>query len=100
LQAIDPPFNPREEALEDTAQYLSKWFTTDEGLEADPDTIEAVGMFQDQVLGGIELQAQIKGAIAMAGQPPPPMPPSGGTPDKKKKSSGAAVPGALASAGG
>ena len=100
LEAIDPPFNPREEALEDTAQYLSKWFTTDEGLEADPDLIEAVGMFQDQVLGGIELQAQIKGAIAMAGQPLPPMPPSGEPPGKKQKSSGAAVPGALASAGG
>lgn len=98
IEAIDPPFNPREEGLTEAAMYLSKWFTTDEGMEAEQDLIEAVGLLQDLYMQGLQLQAMVKGGLAMAGQPMQGGMPSGGTPPPPSDSK--PQPGALAPVGG
>lgn len=70
LQFITPPFNPREKGLEEGIDYLSTWLTTDEGLSAEPELIEAVGLLQDAYIGGLTIQGQAKAMAAMAAAGP------------------------------
>src|SRR5262245_15801614 len=71
FSALQPPFNPREQGLMEAADYLSTWFTTDEGLNAPAELIEAVGVYQDACLQGQALRQTALGALSMAGAPPP-----------------------------
>lgn len=83
FSALKPAFNPRESGHKEAAEYLSMWFTTDEGLNSPPELIEAVGVLQDAHLDGIAMRAMVETGLAMAGQPPMPAgPPDQGPPQK------------------
>ncbi len=69
--ALQPPFNPRERGLMEMAEYLSTWLLTDEGLNAPPEIIEFVGVYQDACLSAQAMQQMALGALSMAGQPMP-----------------------------
>jgi len=71
FSALQPPFNPRERGHMEVAEYLSTWLTTDEGLNAPPELIEAVGVYQDASLQAQAMQQMALGAVSMAGQPAP-----------------------------
>lgn len=100
VQGLQPPFNPREKGCREAAEYLSSWFTTDEGLQADPALIEAVGMLQDLYLNAQAMQQTAMGALAMAGQPAPMLPPGPGEGEKPGGGPPKPSPGASAPAGG
>jgi hypothetical protein len=99
VQVLEPAFNPREDGCKEAALYLSKWFTTDEGMAADPDLIEAVGALQDLYIQAAQMRAMIEAGIQMAGMPPQPGD-GGGPGDKSKSNAQSSKPGALAPAGG
>lgn len=90
--ALQPPFNPRERGLMEMAEYLSTWLLTDEGLNAPPDVIEFVGVYQDACLQAQAMQQMALGALSMAGQPMPVegdgggggKPPSNGKPQQQQ----------------
>src|SRR5262249_24869470 len=82
--ALTPPFNPRERGPMESAEYLSTWLTTDEGLNAPSELIEFVGVLQDIHLQAQALQQMALGAVSMAGQPMPPEQ-QGGKPGEKEK---------------
>lgn len=93
--ALQPPFNPREQGMMETADYLSTWFTTDEGLSAPKELIEAVGVYQDACLQAQSLRQMALGAVSMAGQPMPAEPGKNGKP----QNGGAKLPGPQAQGG-
>lgn len=100
---MTPKFNPREAGCKEAAEYLCTWFTTDEGMTADPNLIEAVGALQDLYIEAAQIQEMVRGSLAMAGQPVEPAPEQGAPNDKGKSKgapSGKPQPGALAPAGG
>jgi len=92
FSAIQPPFNFRERGHMEAAEYLSTWLTTDEGLNAPAELIEAVGVLQDAHLQAQGMQQQTLGALAMAGQPMPMPPPEEGREAGKSKPGGSSKP--------
>lgn len=83
LQVLTPPFNPRMKGLQEMIDYLSAWLTTDEGLQAPPELIEAAGALQDLAIKGMAIQGQAKAQLAMASMPPVAMPGPPPTPSKQ-----------------
>lgn len=86
--ALQPPFNPRERGLMEMAEYLSTWLLTDEGLQAPPDVIDFVGVYQDACLEAQAMQQMALGALSMAGQPMPVEGDGGGGGGEKPPSNG------------
>src|SRR5207253_8324783 len=73
-----PPVYPYKLGKAEAITYLRGWLSEDEGLTASKVLREAVKTNIQQHIAGMQMEAQIKGMIAMAGQPPPMMPPAGG----------------------
>lgn len=94
---LQPPFNPRERGHMEAAEYLSTWLTTDEGLQAPPELIEAVGALQDAHLAAQAMQQMALAAVGMAGQP---VPPDEGSEGKSSKNGNGNPPGGPQQQGG
>jgi len=103
VEVLQPPFNPREKGCGEAAEYISTWFTTDEGLNAKLDLIEAMGALQDLYIQAAELQAVVRAGVEMAGQPMPMLDAQnadGAPPSQKQKQPAKPQMGALAQTGG
>lgn len=87
LQAITPPVEIEELGHQASINYLRDWLTTDAGVTADPMLRAGVKAMIGAHLQGMMMEAQIGGALGMAGEPP-----LMGPQDEKKPESGNARP--------
>jgi len=93
--ALVPPFNPREAGQQEAAEYLCRWFVSDEGFQAEQALIDAAGILQDAHIQAAGMQATIRAGVEMAGQPMPlGMPPLGGGKPQRGPQMGALTQGA------
>lgn len=87
LQALTPPIEIEELGHQASISYLRDWLTTDEGIAADPMLRAGVKGMIAAHLQGLMMEAQIGGALGMAGEPG-----LMGPQDEKKPESGNARP--------
>jgi len=76
--AVWPPVDPYELGHQEAIQWLRSWLSTDEGLQASKLLREGVKAQIQQHIQALQIEAQMKAMIAMAGQPPMPTPDQGG----------------------
>ena len=69
LQAITPPIEIEELGHQASINYLRDWLTTDAGVTADPMLRAGVKAMIGMHLQGMMMEAQIGGALGMAGEP-------------------------------
>jgi len=87
LQALNPPVEIEELGHQASISYLRDWLTTDAGIAADPTLRAGVKAMIAAHLQGMMMEAQIGGALGMAGEPQ-----LMGPQDEKKPESGNARP--------
>jgi hypothetical protein len=84
-----PPIEMEETGHMQAIAYLREWLTTDEGKKAPQELRAGVKAMIAAHIEGLMAEAQITGAVGMAGQPMPPMMPEqnadGPNPPKKAK---------------
>lgn len=84
-----PPIEMEETGHMQAIAYLREWLTTDEGKKAPQELRAGVKAMISAHIEGLMAEAQITGAVGMAGQPMPPMMPEqnadGPNPPKKAK---------------
>lgn len=87
LQALVPPIEMEELGHQASINYLRDWLTTDAGAAADPMLRSGVKAMIGLHIQGMMMEAQIGGALGMAGDPG-----LSGPQDEKKPESGNAKP--------
>jgi hypothetical protein len=69
LQVFTPPIEVEELGHQASINYLRDWLTTDAGIAADPMLRSGVKAMIAAHLQGMMMEAQIGGALGMAGEP-------------------------------
>lgn len=96
FQMMEPPFNPREDGHAMAAEYLSRWLCTDEGMQSPPEIRDPntgfIAALQDACIEAEVLQQQVRGSVAVAGQPPMPVEQAGSNQAPKPQPGAMAAP--------